>query len=173
LYIPVASGTFSFPISRIALDSEAIAVNIKVNYKGLEVIVDSLDDLDKLAERLAKSGQNGHLAGSARSKQAERPNTISAFVATLKADPKTALRALLKAGGQLTDAELCKAVGVGDNLSLAGRILSPMARLANSAGLHGPIIAKVVKFDLKTKERSLDYIVPTEIRAEVEKGLKM
>jgi len=99
--------------------------------------------------------------------------TISSFVAALKAEPKLALRAIVKAGGEILDEDLCRAVGAPDNLSLAGRVLSPIARLANSAGLQQRIIAKMPSIDAKTKERTLYYVIPPDVIDEVKQGLEM
>lgn len=128
-------------------------------------MLDSLDEVDQLADRIAKVKTNGHLP-------AQR-GKVSDFVASLKVGQQRALRALALHGGEVLDSELCAAVGVTDNLSLAGRILSPIARLAKSAGIQSAIIKKMPSINAKTKERTLYYVIPPDVIDEVKKGLGM
>ena len=150
-----------------------IAVSIKVNYRGLELTVDSLDQVDQLADRLAKVKTNGHLTPTSPRSPNGDASSVSAFVASLKDIQKRAVAILVDHKGEMLASDLCEKLDVSDNLSLAGRVLSPIARLAKSAGFTASIIRKMPSIDAKTKEYTLYYVIPPEIRDEVREGLKM
>lgn len=145
-------------------------MGFKVIYKGLEVIVDSIDDLDRLAERTSKASTNGH---STQTKQSELGD-IPKFVKSLTGKPKLALQALVKHGGKISADDLCKAVDVADNLKLAGHALSPLSRMAKKAGVDiAEIIEKVPVIDKETQKRTLEYVMPRNAFAQVREGLGM
>jgi len=148
-------------------------MSYRVIYKGLEVIVDSLDDLDKLADRLSpKPSTNGHAPSTAS--RAPQSSTIGAFVTSLSGKPKGALQAIVRKGGDMDASALCAAVGVESNLELAGHALSPIARAAKKAGIDPQdILKKVININKATKERTLAYRIPSTSLDEVRKGLNM
>lgn len=142
----------------------------KVNYRGLEVVVDSIDELDALADRQTKAASNGHSARAVTTPAAN--STVAEFVASLKDSPKKALRELVSHGGAMADTALCHALGIQNNLQLGGRVVAPIIRQANRIGFDGTtILKKEVQIDDEGKWTQ--YIIPAEVIAEVKEGLKM
>ncbi len=146
-------------------------MSFKVNYKGLEVTVDSIDDLDHLAERATGTTGNARTNGHSRSPVLPRDEpTISAFVASLSENARHGLSVLIDHGGVMRDRDFCRALNIPDNTALGGRVTSPIQRAANRAGVQADTV--LVKRQISDNPRVFEYSVPTQNVEAVSMGLR-
>lgn len=145
-------------------------MGFRTTYRGLPVEVDTIDDLDRLAERArARNGNQPQAAVSVP--EPEQPDwSITGFVSALPENARNGLRVLLENGGRMRDAEYCRALGFADNGVLGGRVTSPIARAANRNGIEPErIIGRTL---VSTDPTAYDYWIPEGAREAIGQALE-
>ena len=149
-------------------------MSYKVHYRGVELICDTLDDVDAVLER----------QGKAASKPIDLPfqrqpvqtngqiHTIKELVARQKQRPRKALKALVNNGGQMQDTELFKVVRAKNAMALAG-ILNPIYRLAKENGIEPATVLRKEDHINDQNEKIKKYVIPAEALDEVREALKV
>jgi len=150
-------------------------MSYKVLYKGLEVVVETLDEVDALAARQAKAAPATlelRLNGNHKS-EALQTVTLKGLISNLNPNAKKALKAIAKAGGRINDSDLGKAIHAKNNMALAGK-LSPLYRAARDAKENG--LAPFFQKELATNEggqQVTEYCIPPDTLNEVKTELKV
>ena len=149
-----------------------------VRFKDIEIVVGSLDEAAELTAKLAKLATNGHSpAGAASTRETASPqrgrSSISEFVASLNEAPKAGLRLIARNEGPISAEALCRAMHVNGNSALAGRVISPISRYANRAGIDPSDIVIALREIASDGSSELKYAVPDDSLDEVLKGLEM
>ena len=153
----------------------------KVNYKGLEVVVDTFEDLDELAER-ARNGNtnaNANIKTNATVKadaeiiqskngSASGLNTLLENLAEKSLD---LIKALANHGKPMTDAEVRKTLNLENNMQIAGRV-SPLTRTANKYNVNLESFFKKTILNSTPGNRVYQYEIPKQGLAEVREALK-
>jgi hypothetical protein len=138
----------------------------RVNYRGLDVVADSLDEVDALADRLEARGRGRGVKSSA---QVSPPTTIAEVVLSATTDQRKILKHLAEVG-EASDEILRTVVGATDNKQLAGMTAGLSKRLI-AAGLDVQLVRNEHRFE--NGQRVYKYWVPTEVIEDVKKGLGM
>lgn len=148
-------------------------MSFKVNYKGLEVICDSVEDLDLLADKLNTNEQankfkpvkssNKNINASPNLFDSGSNNSIESFVKRLNPKPLGVIRALVEANRPLTDTELRDALNLESNMQLAG-YMSAITKASKKEGFGiDDILFKEILNDTPGK-RAYSYVIPNLIR---------
>lgn len=157
----------------------------RVNYRGLDVVVDSLEDLDRLADRMTKPAKRpqaprgSHIPTSADPAPLPRPaeqaapaptsaqtsvsseKTLVDVVRVLPVSRQDLLRLLLHE--DRTDIEVRQHLGLKSNRDLAG-IMGSISKRLKAAGLDDDLISsehsyqnrkRVYRYHLRTDARSM------------------
>ena len=146
-----------------------------VLYKGLQVVVDNLDELDALAERQAKRNAaplDLRLNGNNKGDGNTQAITIKGLVAGLTPNAKKALKAIVRNGGRMIDSDLVKVIHAKNNMALAGKLL-PLYKAAKLAQENE--LPQFFQKDVSTNEGGqsvTEYIVIPEAINDVKEELK-
>lgn len=141
---------------------------MKAYYKGVEVLIETRDDLEKLVEWQAVGNGHRRVAATPPAPPPVADNSVRAFVASLPNDQKSALRLLYENGGSMPRQELMRGLNVANAMSLSGRITTPMQRKANNEGFN---LARVlVRVDADGDQA---FSIPPESMGQVGEGLEM
>lgn len=141
-------------------------MSYRVKYRGLEVAVDTLDEIDALADRIQ--------SGRAEQRSTERrppppPSSVQEIVASATSDQKKLLGLVLESGSSgMTDEALRSAIGLENNKQLAGMTAGISKRLVG-AGLSTQILKS--EQQMSGGVRSYRYWITPEAEDEVRKGL--
>jgi len=149
----------------------------RVSYKGLEVVVETLDEVDALFEKRSKADSGSgtldlRLNGNDRKLDAQAI-TMKGLTNGLSLNAKKALKAIARSGGRMSDSDLAKAVHAKNNMALAG-ILSPLykaARLAKANDL--PVFFQKETTTNEGGQAVTEYCIPPEALSEVKEQLKL
>lgn len=124
-------------------------MSYKVMYKGLEVICDTFEDLDDLAEKAMsyqgaqktpnpnnQSNSNGTPKSNGQPKEVvtKEPVTVEAFIKSLTPKTKVALRVLSENGNEMSDTEIRQKLGIESKQQLMG-IISAIFKGAARVGI--------------------------------------
>lgn len=134
-------------------------------YRGLEVVVDSIAEIDDLADQLGRKGKTL----STRQDALVVPGTIDSIVESATADQRTLLKYLVE-HGQSSDDAIREALNLNDNKQLAGMTAGLSKRLA-SARISTQIINSSHRSE--NGNRVYRYEIPEEALEDVKKGLGM
>jgi hypothetical protein len=138
----------------------------RVIYKGLEVICETLEDVDALADSSSASGSN-----RSRREPKRQHRSIRRLVQELGEKQHLLLTLLVAEPDKPSpDNELRESLELGDNKALAG-ILSSISKRAKSAGLDTRNIMTKKATRNGSGERHYAYSIVPEAIAEVKAGL--
>ena len=155
----------------------------RVNYKGLEVEVDSIDDLDALAARI-NGNSTRRAAGPPRTDKTERPvqptidadspieNRLKAFVAALNENARRVYKDIAQYAQPINDVDLRERLKINSNNELAG-YLAGITRAAKKAALDPDVVLTKVTRDNRPKHRAYQYSIPAGILDDVRRIMKI
>ena len=136
----------------------------RVLYKGLEVVCETPEDVDALAESSTR-GQ-----GRRKESQQKQHRSIKRLVRGLGDKQRSLLTRLAESDKPVLDSELRSILGLEDNKALAG-VLASISKLAKGAGLdRGSIINKTMTRN-GSGDRHYAYSIAPEACEEVVAGL--
>src|SRR5687767_4277604 len=148
-------------------------MSFRVLYRNLEIVCETIEDIDKLADGLEQrnGAKNAPVTVSMPSEnttqkppvtnqQSEKgfvkEGQIAAFLKNLTQKPLGILNALANAPNGLSDSELREAVGIESKVVLAGT-MSAIAKLAKKDGIsYQDIVTKTIT-DNKHGDRKYHY----------------
>jgi hypothetical protein len=153
-------------------------MGFKVNYKGLEVICETIDDIDKLADRYNKGVSkktNTVNAGNDRNaslfdSKDESDLLPKSLIHSFSENAKRLLMELVKAGKALSDDEIAERMGA-QKTSVAGYI-SDIALKSQKAGFDYSKFFVRIQLNDKQGEREYSNEVPQSVRDGLLKTLK-
>jgi hypothetical protein len=148
----------------------------KTTYRGLPVEVDTLDQLDELADRAARrvlqaanGNGNGQDAALRQAVRAADQHSISRVISQLPANARNGLQILLNNNLRMRDSDYRAALGVEDNSAIGGRVTSPIQRVANQAGIEA---SEVISRDLVSENpRVYEYFIPAANAEQIRNAL--
>lgn len=150
------------------------SMSYKVRYRGLEVVCDSLDEVDALADRQSHTpiGPVELNFTRNRSNGNSQVHTIKELVGLLKARPKKALKAVASNGGRMSDTDLARVMKAKHTMALAG-IIAPLYKAARLNGIdEKKFFRREVHINEENGEQIKEYVIPSESLDEVKEGLR-
>ncbi|MBI3894945.1 MAG: hypothetical protein HY313_03350 [Acidobacteria bacterium] len=144
----------------------------RVRYRGLEVICETLQDVDALADRLEKRSESATKPTIQRFPRLPLENRQHGSARLLMGEIGKRQRAFLEElvkHGSLTDNDARQLLSLRDNKALAG-ILTGISRRSGASGIVGKIVKKYGTRN-GTGERHYTYSIVPEFIEEVKAGL--
>ena len=141
----------------------------KVSYRGLEVVCETSQDVDALADRADGFSPKGRKRRSAAGTSNRKHRSVKKLMPELGQPQQELIKALFAASQPLSDAELRESLSLRDNKVLAG-ILASISKRAKHAGIEMQIISKT-HLRNGTGERHYRYSISSEVLEEVRVGL--
>jgi hypothetical protein len=153
-------------------------MSFKVKYRGLEIVCDTIQDIDALADNLetistskpkvlSKGVKSETPVGNATVKY---DSALTNFVSRLKDRQRTVIRVLLDNPQGVSDKILREKVGAKNNEALAG-VTSVMSRAAKATGLNYEEIVKKTVVSSVPGNRAYDYQISESAREELQSAL--
>jgi hypothetical protein len=145
----------------------------KIIYRGLDVICDSPEALDALADHhqsrakgLLQESTNGNPQQNGHSKSM----TLPQFIEALGDKAQKLLRTLANADGRVKEADVRHALGYKTTNQLSG-LISVMSRHAARNGLDADTFLGRSFIDNDPKNKVTDYFIKPEALSQVREGL--
>lgn len=147
-----------------------------VKYRGLDVTVESLDQLDQLADRVAPNSSGGRKTNASVDSQSSntherhegRDQALRKMIAGIVGNQRKFL-VLLATEGKKTDAQFRESLGLDSNKALAG-VLTGITKASKRAGLQGRLIDRT-SFRSSGGEREYTYSLNPAFKDEVQESL--
>ena len=145
-----------------AILSGVIDMGYKVMYKGLEVICETPQDVDALAERNDGAAPKGRRSN-------RKHKSVRKLMREIGQPQRELITTLVTAPEPLSDKTLRESLSLDNNKRLAG-VLAGISKRAKNAGIEVAIVSKT-HFRNGTAERHYRYEISSDVLEEVKAGL--
>ncbi len=147
-------------------------MGFKVIYKGLEVICDTFEDLDVLADKI--KAHKGHskppVENNTPTLFSNGKGTYSDFVKALSVKPLSVMQILTRADRPMTDTELRTALNLESNMQLAG-YMSSITKAAQKTNFAVDDVIKKEVLSSIPGDRAYKYSIPVDASEKIKEAL--